>query len=245
MAVSTPSPTREYKLWVLLVVVGTLIISNVVANRVIPSWAYVPWNCTMALLITVVALRMDHHSLDDLGMARRKIPAGLRLGGAFSGILLAGYVVGVLLPWTRELFQDDRADVGVAPLLQRIFIAVPLGTVLLEEVAFRGVLPAMFKGRLANRARPHLIADMCSAVLFGLWHILPSWNLNETNSSFAFLPDPLDQALVITGGVLGTAAVGMFFSWMRNRSDSLAAPILLHTTSNSAGYLFAWAVQNW
>ena len=74
MAVSTPSPTREYKLWVLLVVVGTLIISNVVANRVIPSWAYVPWNCTMALLITVVALRMDHHSLDDLGMARRKIP---------------------------------------------------------------------------------------------------------------------------------------------------------------------------
>ena len=45
---------------------------------------------------------------------------------------------------------------------------MPLGTVLLEEVAFRGVL----WGLLAHMDGPR-VATLVSHSLFGLWHILP------------------------------------------------------------------------
>jgi membrane protease YdiL (CAAX protease family) len=57
------------------------------------------------------------------------------------------------------------------------------------------------------------------------------------------LPDGIGQATAILGGVLTTAVAGMFFSWMRNRSDSIVAPATLHTTTNSVGYLLAWLSQ--
>ena len=231
--------------WPLVVVLATLVTSNIVTNRIISAWAYVPWNCTMAVIVTWVAIKWDRLSPDSMGMAKRRIPAGLRLGGAFAGALLLAYVIGFAIPWTRDLFRDDRADVGIGALLHRIFIAVPLGTVLLEEVAFRGVLPAMFLKRLKKFRFPKLKADLLSALLFGLWHILPSWNLNEVSPVFDLLPESLGRLIAVVGGVLATGAVGMFFSWMRNKSDSLAAPVLLHTTSNSIGYLFAWLSQNW
>ncbi len=234
-----PSP------WPLVVVLATLVTSNIVTNRIISAWAYVPWNCTMAAIVTWVAIKWDRLSPDSMGMAKRRIPAGLRLGGAFAGALLLAYVIGFAIPWTRDLFRDDRADVGIGALLHRILIAVPLGTVLLEEVAFRGVLPAMFLKHLKKFRFPKLKADLLSALLFGLWHILPSWNLNEVSPVFDLLPESLGRLIAVVGGVLATGAVGMFFSWMRNKSDSLAAPVLLHTTSNSIGYLFAWLSQNW
>jgi membrane protease YdiL (CAAX protease family) len=125
-------------------------------------------------------------------------------------------------------------------------IAVPFGTVLFEEIAFRGVLPAMFLKRLRRLRHPKLKADLLASLLFGVWHILPSWDLDETNPIFKdFLPVGFSQFFAIAGGVLATAVFGMLFTWMRNRSDSLAAPMLLHITSNSAGYLIAWFAQNW
>lgn len=232
--------------WPLIVVLATMVVSNIMANMVEVAWFYVPWNITMAVIVTTVALQWDGLRTADLGMATRRIPDGLRLGGAFSGILLAVYTVGVLIPATRDLFRDERADVGVAALLHRVLIAVPFGTVLFEEIAFRGVLPAMFGKRLRRFRYPKLKADVFAALLFGLWHILPSWNLDESNPIFKdFLPVGFSQFFAVAGGVLATAVFGMFFSWMRNRSDSLAAPMLLHLTSNSVGYLLAWLAQNW
>lgn len=39
----------------LAVVIVLLAGSNVMANRVIPQWAYIPWNLSMALVLLVVA----------------------------------------------------------------------------------------------------------------------------------------------------------------------------------------------
>ena len=43
--------------------------------------------------------------------------------------------------------------------------------------------------------------------------------------------------------VVVTAVVAMGLSWMRNRSDSVAAPAVLHATSNSLGSALAWIAQ--
>jgi membrane protease YdiL (CAAX protease family) len=228
----------------LLGVLGTLALSNVMANRVLPDWSYVPWNCGVAVVVVAIATKADGRTWEQLGMSRSAVPSGLRLGLGFSVALLGVYGIGLALPATRDLFLDERADVSGAQLLAKVLLTVPLGTVLLEEVAFRGVLPAMFRRRLGHHRRGGLRSDLAAAGLFGLWHILPSWNISDANPVFRdTLPDGVGQATAILGGVLTTAVAGMFFSWMRNRSDSIVAPATLHTTTNSVGYLLAWLSQ--
>lgn len=225
-------------------VLGTLVVSNVMANQVLPDWAYIPWNCSVAVVLVLIAMRLDGASADDLGLATRRLPDGLRWGAAVSGLMLAVYLIGLALPFTRELFNDDRADVGLSALLWRTLVAIPFGTVLMEEIAFRGVLPAMFRRRTAAHDNGPLRADIYAALLFGLWHVLPSLDLTESNQALGdLLPGPIGVVLAIAAGVVGTAIAGMVLSWLRNRSGSLAAPAMVHIASNSIGYVLAWFVQ--
>ena len=39
-------------------------------------------------------------------------------------------------------------------------------------------------------------------------------------------------------------SVGVFFWWLRDRSQSLLAPMALHWSTNALGYLFAYAAWN-
>jgi membrane protease YdiL (CAAX protease family) len=231
--------------WPLVAVIGTLVVSNVMANAVIPSWAYVPWNCGVAGLLLVLAIRVGGRTTDQLGLAARKVPNGLRWGGALSAGLLGLYLIGMALPFTDGLFEDARGDISFGALMWQVLIVVPLGTVLMEEIAFRGVLPAMFRDRFSRHANGPLRADLASALLFGLWHVLPSWNTNEVNPVFRdLLPGPLGKAAAITASVIGTGATGMAWSWLRNRSDSLAAPMSVHWSLNSLGFILSWIVQH-
>ena len=230
--------------WPLVTVLGTLVVSNVVANQFLPSWAYVPWNCSIAAILVVTATRYDHCTADEIGLSPRRIPHGLRVGGALSVGLLAVYLAALAIPATSGLFQDDRADIPLPEMLWHALVMVPFGTVLMEEIAFRGVLPAMFRKRLGGGDRPLLKADVLAALFFGLWHVLPSWNVNEVNPIFRDnLPGPLGRAAAISVGVVGTAFAGMAWSWLRNRSGSIAAPAVLHTSTNSLGYVISWIVQ--
>ena len=52
------------------------------------------------------------------------------------------------MPAVNELFEDRRVSTGVATLLYQAVVRIPLGTVLLEEIAFRSVLPALLATRL-------------------------------------------------------------------------------------------------
>ncbi len=225
----------------LLVVIAVLTFSNVMANRVLPDWAYVPWNLSIAAIVVAIAVKTDGQRARTMGLARKALPAGLRVGAVFSLGLIAIYAVGLTIPWTRPLFLDERADIPFIDMFYKVAIEVPFGTVLLEEVSFRGVLPAMFASRIRQGPRSRVTADACAAGLFGLWHILPSWNVNDVNPLFRdILPDAVGQAAGIVGGVLLTAIAGMGLSWMRNRSDSVLAPAMLHSTSNGVGSALAW-----
>ncbi len=225
-------------------VVAILVGSNILTNEVLPPWAYVPWNIGVAGVLVATARRFGGCGTEELGLSPRRLREGLRWGGVAAGAVLAVYAVGAALPLTRDLFRDDRADdVGLAAMLWRVGVAIPFGTVLAEEVAFRGVLPAMFRRRFAHRRNWAVRADVTAAGLFGLWHVLPAVGLAAANPAFRGLPSGTGTAAAIVGSVVGTAAAGLLFEWLRNRSGSLLAPILLHTTINGAGYATAWVIQ--
>jgi hypothetical protein len=47
----------------------------------------------------------------------------------------------------------------------------------------------------------------------------------------------------VAGAVAATAAAGLLLSGLRERSGSLAAPVLLHLTANSGAVVAAWAAR--
>jgi membrane protease YdiL (CAAX protease family) len=113
-------------------------------------------------------------------------------------------------------------------------VRIPIGTVLWEETAFRGILQAAL-----CRVMPGGAAIAATNGVFGIWHIRPTAGALRVNG----LADGPRQTMAAVGwGVAVTAAGGVLLSWLRVRSGSLAAPILLHLATNCGGALTAWAV---
>ena len=121
-------------------------------------------------------------------------------------------------------------------MLAKIVVVIPIRTVLLEELAFRGVL----WGWLA-KSRGERIATWGSSLAFGLWHVPPALVVLKSNDALAS-SSPWGAGLVIGGILVGTTAAGTFLAGLRRRTKSLAAPALLRWTVNSAGTLGSYVV---
>lgn len=227
---SRPSP---------LAVVGGLVallaVANILTNRVLPSWSYVPFN----LLVTVVVVSMAGRVVSPAALGFVNWRRGAAWGGVLAAATLVLLLLAVVLPVIRDVFDDRRVDDGIAALAYNTLLAIPLGTVVLEEVAFRGALPAVL-AREWSTAR----AVVLSSALFGLWHVLPSWGIGDVNPVIAdVLGDGWIGRLISVGGaVVGTFFVGLWWSFVRYRSGSLLAPVLAHISTNSLAYAIAWAV---
>ncbi|WP_041775742.1 CPBP family intramembrane glutamic endopeptidase [Blastococcus saxobsidens] len=210
--------------------------NNVVVPR-LPGYpgSYVPAN-VVATALVLAAARTAGLSWAELGLHRRDLGAGLRWGGACAALMAAGLVAGLALPATRPLFADARAaGTDGGELAYQTLVRIPLGTVVWEEVAFRGVLLAGLARLLPLRA-----AVGVSAVVFGLWHVRPTLSAAAANDLSDGLLGPV---VAVAVGCLVTAAAGVLFTWLRLRSGSLLAPLLLHLATNTLGLVAAAAAH--
>jgi membrane protease YdiL (CAAX protease family) len=192
----------------------------------------------------VVLARRSGLSWDDLGLARRTWMRGSVYAAAAVGVVLAVYALGLALPLTRSAFLDARYHLPLGPALVTALLVIPVGTVLLEEVAFRGVLQA-----LVTRHRGMRWGLGFTSVVFGAWHVLPSLGLNRNNQALGHLlgPGAAAQVAAVAGVVLVTAVAGLLLSELRRRSGSLLAAAGLHWATNGIGVLAAaliYAVPN-
>ena len=211
---------------------GVLALWNPVVNQVLPDIWYIPANLTVAAGLVALA-RRGGATWAELGLDRAAAPAGLRLGTAAAVLAAAGVGLGVALPSTRSLFADARyTDLSGAGLAYQALVRIPLGTVVLEEIAFRGVLPALFTRRMSVGG-----ATAASSALFGLWHVLPALSAATANDLASTLAG---RAGLVAAGVAVTAAAGILFCGLRFRSGSVVAPMLLHTATNSLGVTAAF-----
>jgi membrane protease YdiL (CAAX protease family) len=114
--------------------------------------------------------------------------------------------------------------------------------VLLEEVAFRGVLWGLLR-----RARGTVTATVASSLLFGLWHVLPSLGLASANAAVGGVVGSgrPAQAVTVLATMAFTAAAGVVFCELRRRSGSLLAPAGLHWAVNGLSVLASAAVWSW
>jgi membrane protease YdiL (CAAX protease family) len=189
--------------------------------------------------MTAVLLAIARHdgcSWEELGLDRRHLRSGFAWGGGIFAAILGVYLVGLALPFTRELFEDERVgDVPFWGMAYQVLFRIPFGTVLLEEVAFRGVLLGVF----LRRTTPWRAAAW-SSLLFGFWHVLPSIGIESKNPVLEDLFGGGAAWAAVVAAVVGTALAGMVFCFLRLRSGSLVAPVLLHIATNSLGFVVSW-----
>jgi membrane protease YdiL (CAAX protease family) len=225
---------------VLVLAAALVAVLSVWNNLVVPrlpghSGAYVAANVTAAGVL-VGAARATGLSWRELGLTRDRIPAGARWGGGCAAVVASGYAVALALPGARPLLADDRVDaLGGGEIAEQVLFRIPLGTVLWEEVAFRGVLLAALSRLLSPRG-----ATGVSAAVFGIWHVRPTLGALAANG---LAEGPVERAVAVGTACLGTAGAGVLFAWLRQRSGSLLAPALLHLATNALGTLAAAAAH--
>jgi membrane protease YdiL (CAAX protease family) len=217
----------------LVIALGVLVVANLLNNRWLPR-AYLV-TCPVAAVVLLVVGRLAGLSWTELGLGRGTIVRGLVWAAASIGVVALGYAVALAVPAARRVAEPagSRRSAFFTALVE-----VPLGTVLLEELAFRGVLWGLV-------ARDHgtMAALVVTAVLFGLWHVLPAVNDDTIRKPAWGLTGRRGTAAWVVATVLFTAAAGVLFGLLRVASNSVLAPMGLHWATNGLGSLFRLAAR--
>ena len=225
--------------WAILFVIAFLVLVNVIDIRV-ENASLVLGPAGAAGLLALA--RWAGLSWAELGLGRGTWWRGLRWALAAIGAVAVLFAVAAVVPLTRSAFHDSRYHFGWGHAALTAFVLIPVGTVLFEEVAFRGVL----WGLLWRRHGPWVATGVSSA-LFGLWHVLPSLGLAADNQAIGSTvgSGSSGQAVSVLGTVLFTSLAGVVFCELRRRSGSLLAPAGLHWAANGLAVLAATAIWRW
>jgi len=188
-----------------------------------------------AVLFVAVALLAWHSRATwaDLGLRRDTVPAGLAWGFGALGLVFVVLLLAALIPSTNGFLHDSRAAISAGRMLYELSVSILLGTVIPEELAFRGLLLGA-----AVQVFRRSAAVLLTSVLFGLWHVAPTLHTMSDNQSVRHTP----AVLVVLGAVALTFAAGVVFCWLRLRSGSLVAPAIAHFATNGLALAFAWFV---
>jgi uncharacterized protein len=212
----------------LTVTVALLAVVNLLNNRITPR-AYV---ATSVLASGALLLLADAAGLTraDIGLSADGHSALWALAGL--AVVATANLVAALVPTTRVGYVDRRfvaADGRQAAY--QVLVRIPFGTVLLEEVAFRGVTFG-----LINAVHGGVAATVISSLLFGLWHVLPSLDLVRLNA-LASRTVRGRAGLAVAGAVVATTLAGVLLCELRRHSGGLLAPAAVHWATNGLGYL--------
>jgi membrane protease YdiL (CAAX protease family) len=216
----------------LLVVLAVLVAANL-AHKYGPAVAGPVLGPVVALGLIGFA-RWRGLSWADLGLARQSWSRGAGYAAALVALVAVAYAAALAVPAGRLAFEDVRYRMAPGPALVTALIVIPLGTVVLEEVGFRGVLLG-----LVHRHRGARLAAASSSALFGLWHVLPSLQLHRANPAVAAVVGHGGAArvLAVSGAVCFTTLAGLLLCELRRRSGSLLASAGLHWAVNALGVL--------
>jgi len=211
---------------------GILGVHNLVQNTVLNETGYVAGNLAMSVTLVGIA-RSSGASWDEMGLGRPDVATSSKIGSIAVSLGALGTIAAVAHPRTRALLSENRTPTtGSAQLVRRALIRFPLGTALFEEVAFRGVLPALTD-------RGNWQADAMSAAVFAVWHIIPTARAQASGADTS----RRNRTLGIAIGSTAAGVAGLGLSWLRRRTGGLLAPWMVHASVNSIAFLAGAALR--
>lgn len=205
-------------------------------NNVLNLWPpfngplYVPFNLTLAAILGLLAfgpLDLDAAALGLSGPWPTALLGGL---GAAAVVTAPVFLAARSDRWRSKIADRRVVHLRGDALVYQTLVRIPLGTALLEELAFRGVLFG------AWMERGVLTAALLSSIAFGLWHISPTLNQVRANDPAA---RPRKKLVVVAGTVAFTTAAGLLLCGLRESSGTIALPFALHAGVNSLATLAA------
>jgi membrane protease YdiL (CAAX protease family) len=240
-ATAAPLPRRGLLLWTfaaLVVVWGNVTSLALASTSVLPggSGQYAIAGLALVAVALVVARGLGLGA-DELGLRGphlRGAALGTALGGgvALGGIAALRFVAPLLVG--QPVAYAPLAAVGGADLVRHLAVLLPLGVVIPEEVAFRGVLVGELARVVDRRATIAL-----AAVAFALWH---SWIVLATIGETT-LQGTAWTLVGIAGALAVVAAGGALFAWLRLRTGTLATTIAAHWSFNVVVLVGLWATR--
>ena len=161
----------------------------------------------------------------QMGLGSDTWRSGLRWGGAAAATIAVCYAVILLLPIGRATSNDLAAPAGDS-LWVTALLLIPLRTVILEELTFRGVLWGLIERHSGTRW-----ALVGTSVAFGCWHVAPALSLADRTDGAVWLS--------VLGVITFTGLAGLVLGELRRRSGSVIAPAALHWAANGLGLVAA------
>ncbi|HSX53638.1 MAG TPA: CPBP family intramembrane glutamic endopeptidase [Patescibacteria group bacterium] len=212
----------------LLLFVLTLIVFNI-AFISSNGWARLFWNISGYAILFMV-YKFTRLSLDSIGLSRRSIKPGLKYGCYIVLVILFVMLVAFFID--KTIYKDPRYHRNLSTALYSVLILLPLKTVIFEEIAFRGILPAILL-KIRNERR---FAAIVASLAFGLWHVFSATKIGNYHiGGNVNIP-----GIAVIGGVfIATSLFGYLLCELRLRSNSLVAPIIVHWFLNGFGIVLA------
>ena len=241
-SITAPDQVDGLPWWPLVVVAIALVAFNVINNRLAPQGHYLLWALGGSFGLLAIGL-LDGNSWTDMGLGWGYIVPGVIWGAGCVIIVTVGYLAASAFRRGRNAMEDERvAELSAPRMMFQALVEVPFGTVLFEEIAFRAVLFSMLARRFGI-----VWALVISAVLFGLWHILPSIGTHEQSAALGSVVGEgrRGNVLGIALSVVTTTIAGVIFAGLRLVSGSVLAPMGLHWATNGMGYFFSWTIIRW
>lgn len=223
---------------VLLLLTLATVAWSLFANLVIGDRGYVVRNLALTGVLVAVALGAGWETA-DLGLAVADVGDGFRWGRG--AVLAAAFVIALAagladhVPLARRLLADRRAALSLPELVHAVLVRIPLGTVVFEEVLFRGLVLGA-----ALQVLPVTGAVAWQSATFGLWHVAPTIVALREND---VVPASATGLRASIGAVAVTSLAGAGLALMVLGTGSLVAPMLTHWALNAFGLLAAAVTQ--
>jgi membrane protease YdiL (CAAX protease family) len=212
------------------IVIVTLAAYNIARSTVLPGDAHFFANALVAVGVVAIGLAFGLRR-DELGLDSADLRTGVRLGLPVAAAIGAVVIGAAFVPAAADFFDDDRVDVSFAEMTLRVLVVIPIGTVLVEELIFRGVLHGLLRRRLDIWR-----AGLLGAAVFALWHLFPVWQSYTGATRF----EDETRWADVAGTFAATFMAGAGFIWLRHRARHLIAPTLAHVATNSVPFAVAW-----
>lgn len=180
----------------------------------------------LVILLIIAASKILEVSPKKMGIESATLKQGVFTAVPFMlvivGVVAAAYLI------RPETFLDARYNQSLGAMLYSVFIVIPLATVLLEELFFRG----LYFGYLLDATSKTKAFIICSFA-FGLWHFF-------TSKSVSIEGVFISPVLISVAVVVATSLAGALFLWLRIRGKNLITPMLVHWTINATGVIASY-----
>lgn len=213
--------------WGLALLLGTvLFVAVVVASQVIPAvflpgdlqgidYAWVGlFQFVFGLLVIVLALKIVHLNLRDVGLSTDSLAKEAAIGAAIA-VSFALLQFLLILPATGGAERADvianKAQIGSSWLGVFGFVVLAWTGAVIEELFFRGHFLNTLKGLLGGERVATIIAAIATIVLFASLHGYQGW------------------AGVIDSGIYGGLTLTMLYLWRKNLTACIVAHALWNT----------------